>query len=277
MQTPNSIELGLKTLTVCPQNDHKHHNSCIMTSNLLSPPSSPASFAHVGDYIGMESCLDLKNCEDAHMMMGGIGGGGGESKAATTHVVHQSYRSKRDQRWAMKKKEFPPPISLLARTENLPSHMPFVLKRYYTNDGRLILREEKVRHHEYFRAHRSNGHLTLQLVPLDDDDLFPSLADENKKDERDEQHYNAEQEEEAAAADSDADADTEADIEANIEEEMLHKDIEGLIADAPVEKDRTVGIGSNGGSGGCLNYNSVIISSSCFLGLQVPAINPVHT
>ncbi|XP_010520860.1 PREDICTED: prostatic spermine-binding protein-like, partial [Tarenaya hassleriana] len=63
-----------------------------------------------------------------------------------------------------------PPISGLARTGNHPSHMPWVLTRVYTSDGRLILREEKVRHHEYFRAHRSNGRLTLQLVPLDDDD-----------------------------------------------------------------------------------------------------------
>ncbi|KAK6938187.1 Fantastic Four domain [Dillenia turbinata] len=74
-----------------------------------------------------------------------------------------------------RKNDFPPPIPMLARTENLPSHMPWILKRYYTNDGRLIICEEKVKHHEYFRAHRSNGRLTLQLVPLDDgvsDDEF---------------------------------------------------------------------------------------------------------
>ncbi|PQP94920.1 hypothetical protein Pyn_25715 [Prunus yedoensis var. nudiflora] len=74
-----------------------------------------------------------------------------------------SKREERSLRWAPKKMkmkdylEVPPPIPLLARTENLPSHMPWILKRHYTTDGRLILTEEKVRHHEYFRAHRSNG------------------------------------------------------------------------------------------------------------------------
>ncbi|KAG7590522.1 The fantastic four family [Arabidopsis suecica] len=50
----------------------------------------------------------------------------------------------------------------------LSSHVPSVLKREYTSDGRLLLKEEKVRRHEYFQAHRSNGRLTLQLVSLDD-------------------------------------------------------------------------------------------------------------
>ncbi|KAL2977464.1 hypothetical protein AAZX31_13G069900 [Glycine max] len=63
-----------------------------------------------------------------------------------------------------KTKMFPPYIPLLARTQNLASHMPWVLKRYYTNEGRLILKEEKMKHHEYFRAHRANGRLTLHLV-----------------------------------------------------------------------------------------------------------------
>ncbi|KAK4489927.1 hypothetical protein RD792_000575 [Penstemon davidsonii] len=65
-------------------------------------------------------------------------------------------------------KNYPPPITCLARTENLPSHMPWVMKKYYSSDGRLIIKEEKVEHHEYFTAHRSNGRLVLNLVPLDD-------------------------------------------------------------------------------------------------------------
>ena len=70
------------------------------------------------------------------------------------------------------KKEFPPPISLLGRTQSY-------LKRYYTVNGRLILMGE-VKHHKYFRAHRSNGRLTLQLLPLDDDVLgcFPEGFDD---------------------------------------------------------------------------------------------------
>ncbi|XP_010419246.1 PREDICTED: uncharacterized protein LOC104704943 [Camelina sativa] len=51
------------------------------------------------------------------------------------------------------------------------SNVPSVLKREYTSDGRLLLKEEKMRgRHEYLRAHRSNGRLILQLVSLDDDD-----------------------------------------------------------------------------------------------------------
>ncbi|KAJ6919915.1 hypothetical protein NC651_013755 [Populus alba x Populus x berolinensis] len=96
--------------------------------------SSPSSSTRNDEYIGIESCLDLENNEDIFAS---------SSKKEETNYGRCN-REKRDQRWA-KKKEFPPPITLLARTENLPSHMPWVLKRYYTSDGRLILREEKFR------------------------------------------------------------------------------------------------------------------------------------
>ncbi|KAK3018508.1 hypothetical protein RJ639_003681 [Escallonia herrerae] len=60
------------------------------------------------------------------------------------------------------KKEYPPAISWLERTENLPSaHMPWVFRWHYTADGRLVITEEKVERHEYFRAYRSDGRLTL--------------------------------------------------------------------------------------------------------------------
>ncbi|GMI82872.1 hypothetical protein HRI_001956500 [Hibiscus trionum] len=62
--------------------------------------------------------------------------------------------------------EYPPPIPLLARTGNLPGHMPWILARYYS-EGRLVIKEEKVKHHEYFEAYRENGRLILDLVPLD--------------------------------------------------------------------------------------------------------------
>ncbi|CAJ1971803.1 unnamed protein product [Sphenostylis stenocarpa] len=111
------------------------------------------------DYIGTESCMDLQN---------------------TNHVLdqHENYKSNKLGNDAKainktKKKEnkvFPPPIPLLARTQNLASHMPWVLKRYYTSEGRLILKEKKVKHHEYFRAHRANGRLTLHLVNVSFDD-----------------------------------------------------------------------------------------------------------
>ncbi|KAJ0086350.1 hypothetical protein Patl1_08471 [Pistacia atlantica] len=156
----------------------------------------------MGDYIGMESCLDLKNYEY-------LSGESREEENAGTRV--QNYlRGKRDERWSMKKKEFPPPISLLARTENQPSHMPFVLKRYNTNDGR--------------------------LVPLDDDVLPHPFADENEK-EIDDQYCNAEeqqQEEETAALeieteDSNAIGDFVHKVDNcynNAEKEIIHKDAE---------------------------------------------------
>nr|GMD88771.1 sarcoplasmic reticulum histidine-rich calcium-binding protein [Ipomoea batatas] len=74
----------------------------------------------------------------------------------------------RREKGAMKAKEFPPPLPWLARTGNSPaSRMPWILKRRYTEDGRLIITGEKTERHEYFEAHRSDGHLRLRLVPMD--------------------------------------------------------------------------------------------------------------
>lgn len=119
---------------------------------MTSPPNDD-------DYIGNESCIDLQNDDvvDHPQFPNDVV----PPPTSTTTTKKSSTKEKR---------VFPPPIPLLARTQNLASHMPWVLRRYYTSEGRLILREEKVRHHEYFRAHRANGRLTLQLVPLDDDD-----------------------------------------------------------------------------------------------------------
>lgn len=127
--------------------------------------SSPCGTSFNGDYIGVESCVDV--------LKDGVEDISRDGEDDDDDLRKRQRRlSRRDQRLSSKKKkEFPPPISLLARTENQPSHMPWVLKRHYTSDGRLILTEERVKHHEYFRAHRSNGRLTLQLVPLDDDVL----------------------------------------------------------------------------------------------------------
>ncbi|KAL5078569.1 hypothetical protein RYX36_006990 [Vicia faba] len=55
------------------------------------------------------------------------------------------------------RREFPPLMPCLAQTQILASHMTYVLKRYYTDMGRLIIKEDKVKHHEYFHAHRENG------------------------------------------------------------------------------------------------------------------------
>ncbi|MBA0612791.1 hypothetical protein Godav_013351 [Gossypium davidsonii] len=99
------------------------------SSVVVSSPSSSL----INDYIGSESCLHLDNNEGPH------GGGGGG-------VVDCSQsRGKREQRLqTIIKREIPPPIPSLARNNNLPCPMPWVLKRYYTSDGWLILKEEKV-------------------------------------------------------------------------------------------------------------------------------------
>ncbi|KAF9608206.1 hypothetical protein IFM89_007828 [Coptis chinensis] len=74
------------------------------------------------------------------------------------------------------KREFPPPIPLLARTENLLCHMPWVLKRSY-KDGRLVMHEVPVKHHEFFKVHRSNGRLVLRMMYMADDQLAPKKND----------------------------------------------------------------------------------------------------
>ncbi|CAN8291945.1 unnamed protein product [Cochlearia groenlandica] len=147
-------------------NSDQTRPSSSMLSRTTSSSSSSASSstsAAAGDYIGTESCFDVLSQEETVDAV---------SKSKSSLMSRFRYggrrREEREAR-AAAAREFPPPIPSLAQTGNLLPHMPWVLKRVVTSDGRLILREEKVRHHEYFRAHRSNGRLTLHLVPLDDD------------------------------------------------------------------------------------------------------------
>ncbi|KAK9983405.1 hypothetical protein SO802_032930 [Lithocarpus litseifolius] len=154
--TNQELSHSLKALTLSPEKEKP-------TLNMLATASSWS----IGDYIGMESCLDI-NEEVQYSSKDKNSGGESDSE-----VYIKKCRVKREQRRAMRQREFPPPIPSLARTENLPCHMPWVLKRHYTSDGRLILTEERVKHHEYFRAHRADGRLTLQLVPLDEEVWLP--------------------------------------------------------------------------------------------------------
>ncbi|KAL5752481.1 hypothetical protein ACOSQ2_022988 [Xanthoceras sorbifolium] len=171
METPETseicstsrIELGLKALTICSENDHNHdqkhhhHNSCLMTSNPFPPPISAPSYSHISDYIGTESCGDLNHLTNNIDLR----------SSDHDHDHHQSHESYDHQRLKTKKmknnnnnKEYPPPMTSL----------PFVLKRNSTSDGRLILTKEKVKRREFLKAHRSNGRLTLELVSIDHDD-----------------------------------------------------------------------------------------------------------
>ncbi|KAH0918209.1 hypothetical protein HID58_025869 [Brassica napus] len=127
--------------------------SSYLTSSMISRTSSSSSSA-VGDYIGTESCFDVLSADEENDER--------EARAAAA-------------------REFPPPIPLLAQTENLLPHMPWVLKRVLTSDGRLILREEKVRHHEYFRAHRSNGHGVIHNCDHDKGNVHGGSEDGYRK------------------------------------------------------------------------------------------------
>ncbi|KAJ0237435.1 Uncharacterized protein HA466_0248340 [Hirschfeldia incana] len=137
-------------------------SSTYLTSSMLSRTSSSSSSA-VGDYIGTESCFDVLSADEETDLI--------SSSESTSRYPYGGRRREEREARAAAAREFPPPIPSLAQTENLLPHMPWVLRRVVTSDGRLVLREEKVRHHEYFRAHRSNGRLTLHLVPLDEDVL----------------------------------------------------------------------------------------------------------
>ncbi|XP_004238512.2 uncharacterized protein [Solanum lycopersicum] len=138
-------------------------------------------------------------------------------------------------------REYPPPIPGLVKTENVPSsQMPWVMKRYHTSDGRLIIKEEKVKRFEYFETHRTEGRLMLNLIPLNDD-----------------------------AGDSDDDNDAAADGGDVVEKDEIDRT-------APEEGESALVNGGGaviggGGSGG------VKCSSLCTFGVAAPAIRPVHT
>lgn len=116
----------------------------------------------LGDFIGVESCVDFRT--DLSLL---------EKEIISDRRINNLCRGRRDddhdsgnKKIKEKAEEYPPPIPWLARNGNLPSsQMPWVMKKYNMDDGRLIIREEKVKRHEYFQAHRSNGRLTLCLVP----------------------------------------------------------------------------------------------------------------
>ncbi|XP_073125869.1 uncharacterized protein [Henckelia pumila] len=118
----------------------------------------------MGDYIGLESCVDLKPDMEP-------------SRGGATDLRRSGGRR------GASGKEYPPPMPSLASTEQLPS---WVMHKHYTGDGRLIITEEKVKRHEYLQANRSDGRLTLDLVPLDDAVEEDDEEEEEKLDEDEE-------------------------------------------------------------------------------------------
>ncbi|XP_042495079.1 uncharacterized protein LOC122074318 [Macadamia integrifolia] len=105
-------------------------------------------------------------------------------------VEYLSRRQKWRNEW--RKREFPPPLPVVVKTEKdsaRQDHVPWVLKKYsYGDNGRdegggnrVVVIEERVKHRKYFRAHRSNGHLTLQLICVDDEEDANVKGDETPR------------------------------------------------------------------------------------------------
>ncbi|MFS7982936.1 putative The fantastic four family protein [Helianthus anomalus] len=96
----------------------------------------------LGDHIGMESCIDLNT----------------ESYTALSSINRKPWALNKRRASVSNKntKKLPPPMPMLTST---------VLKRYNTEDGRLVIVEEANDNPSYrLTAHRSNGRLTLQLT-----------------------------------------------------------------------------------------------------------------
>ncbi|KAK2978572.1 hypothetical protein RJ640_006691 [Escallonia rubra] len=181
----------------------------------------------IGDHIGMESCVDIVYEDDTAEVLGQRCGAGVKTRRRCW-----GKRSEKGE------KEYPPAIPWLARTENLPSaHMPWVFRRHYTADGRLVITEETVERPEYFRAHRSDGRLTLHLVPLVGDGV---LGDRQ------------EMEEDGGGGGSGGEMDGADGVEDVVETAVM-------------------------GGGKCFEYREGVRSGgSCMAGVALHAVTPVH-
>ncbi|KAA8522521.1 hypothetical protein F0562_013118 [Nyssa sinensis] len=168
------LQLGLGSL-ICSTSEQLNHGASIVHSYMISlsppplslpsssssssslfkslpahPSSSSSWSSTMGDLIGTESGVYVSSHEDALP---------GELQKTKPYS-----KSNQNQRCEMKR-EYPPPIGLLAQTGNLQGRMPWVFNRHYVN-GRLILGEERVRNYEYFEAKKENGRFTLNLIPV---------------------------------------------------------------------------------------------------------------
>ncbi|OMO85767.1 hypothetical protein CCACVL1_10008 [Corchorus capsularis] len=163
------LPAGLKTLIFTPQTQTPTtliiHSCTIPKTRSPSSPDFQSLFrtlsTHSSSYSSCSSGMDDMLGTESGVYMS-------PNELQVPETESSSGNGKRkQQRGSAMTRQFPPTIPLLARTGNLPGHMPWILTRHYKN-GRLVLKEEKVKHHEYFEAHRENGRLILQLVPLDD-------------------------------------------------------------------------------------------------------------
>ncbi|KAL5078570.1 hypothetical protein RYX36_006991 [Vicia faba] len=190
------------------------------------------------DYIGNKSCIALQTKDN---LLSNIDH---KSLASSNENKMKSYI-----RSSEKKREFPPTMPWLTQTKNLASHIPYMLKRYYTDEGRLIIKEEKVKYHEYFHAHRENARLTLQLIPLghvdDDNDYFMDTYEQDEEVEEEEEINNVT-------------------MDGDFEEESMNNTQKNVVVgddEVVVENENEIVRGANN-KGNYLKYNKSVLSSS---------------
>ncbi|CAI9105993.1 OLC1v1005041C1 [Oldenlandia corymbosa var. corymbosa] len=206
------------------------------------------SAPNLDDCIGVESCVDW---------VPGVNFAGIGIPNKTSTARDQRRRNKPEKKIdEEKKKQFPPPLPWLARTDNLYSFM----KRDYTDDGRLVIREEKVEKQDFLRADRSvNGRLTLRLVPITDN--------------KDEGVYAADEEEEE---------EVDGVLEEEVEEESRILNLEdGSFVGNEVPVEDNGGEDDNGGGGMIYKHCNQSRRNSCIFdgggGVAVAAVRSVHT
>ncbi|KAJ6997758.1 hypothetical protein NC653_014105 [Populus alba x Populus x berolinensis] len=183
---------GLKTLLHYSRGPDQNltHTCYILHSYMIPAPSPPSwstspplvrSLTNSSSYSSCSSALDdLIGTESGVYMNANIEEETAQMKKLSLESCHN--QDKRKQRYATRKK-YPPPLPLLARTGNLPGHMPWILTRHYI-DGRLVLVEERVKNREYFEAQRENGRLVLNIVPLDDKITYRVAVDDEVTNEK---------------------------------------------------------------------------------------------
>lgn len=245
LPTRHHLELGLKTLIFSeaarnPQNlDHPHsriiHNHKVspapssssssglssLTSYMLDSSLSWSSSA-MDDLIGTDSGVPImltKEQETFGFLKNTV------EFSMSRRNEAKSTRSTTTQRSEKIKREYPPPIPLLAQTGNLQGRMPWILTKHYDHsNGRLVLKGERVKHHEYFEAHREDGRLILNLVPLD---IALTCCDEGNEEELEMDEDLQSIDEENGDDEEDGEAEEDDDDECNQNKvNEIHQDVE---------------------------------------------------
>ncbi|XP_026446923.1 protein FAF-like, chloroplastic [Papaver somniferum] len=228
-------ETGLKSLT-SPSN---HNHSSMINRFNISPQSSSASSSCTSPSSPVSIspfCSSSSSSSSFHSVDDDVTVSTDETPVTNHHHKQEEeeitekpfydHRKNviivRNQRSGIRR-EFPPPIPLLARTENLPCHMPWVLKRSY-KDGRLVIKEVNVKHHEYFRAHRSNGRLTLQLMHMNHLTIHPPPNDTSSTTTTDDIEGEEEEEEEEQEEEDNVDVNDLVDFDNDDRDEKKNED-----------------------------------------------------